>query len=161
LEAGALAEETVGRFADLLADPGNVDVYHSVEMQGPGMPGGDIDHLIVARAQLYGQPSFALVVETKYRLKDDEMEANISRVRALAAAVEKALGWRTLPVLCSAVVALREDEASLGRYFIEGGTVLVTDALTVAGAASWIIADLDAFLAGNWSFPEHRTSRDS
>jgi hypothetical protein len=169
-EAGAVAEETVGRFADLLVDrdeikpridgkrrlDGGVEVYHSVEMQGRGMPGGDIDHLIVAQAP--GKRPFALVVETKYRLKDEEMAANISRVRALAAAVYKDLGWWTLPVLCSAAVALREGETGLGRYFIDDGRVLVTDALTLAPAASWIIAELDAFLAGNWNFPEHRTN---
>jgi phage shock protein PspC (stress-responsive transcriptional regulator) len=149
-EQGALAEETVGRFLHLLTRlDSRITVYHSVEFRGPGLPYGDLDHLVVVE-----ELSFAIAIETKYRLYDDEMGAHLERITELAAAVEQVQGWWTYPALCEAAPAIREDEEPTGRYFEDG--VLVTDARNIGMAIDCILADFETFGEGEFIFPEHR-----
>jgi hypothetical protein len=154
-ESGALAEETVGRFLALLPSwlP-NTEVIHGVEFRGLGLPRGDIDHLVVVR-----DLSFALAVETKFRLYDDEIPDHRERIKERAAAAEEVTGWWTYPALCQAAAAVtdRDDEWVIERQFADHGSVLLADALNITTAIAWIVTEFETFRKGGEPiFPEHR-----
>jgi len=154
-ESGALAEETVGRFLALLPSwlP-NTEVYQSVEFRGGGLPRGDIDHLVGVR-----DLSFALAVETKFRLYDDEIPDHRERIKERAAVAEEVTGWWTYPVLCQAAAAVtdNDDEWIIERQFVDHGKVLLVDALNITTAIGWIITEFESFSKGGEPiFPEHR-----
>lgn len=150
-EAGTQAEETVGRFLDLLRGWKDAKVFHSVKFQGQGLPTGDVDHLVV-----FEELFFAFAIETKYRLNEHEMPSRISKITEHADLIQNLKGWYTWPVLCEAAVGVRDNERQIGRYFTANGTVLVTDAIHISSAITWILTEYEDFGLGNWTFPERR-----
>lgn len=148
-EAGAYAEETVGRWLEMLSGWGGATVFHAVEFSGSGLPDGDVDHLI-----LIDGLEFAVVVESKYRLSNDVEATLVPRVIEYAAAVSELTGFYTWPVLCQAVTALRDsNEEAIRRRWSRDGTALLCDVEWVARSIQQIAFNLEDFKAGPWDFP--------
>jgi hypothetical protein len=147
-EAGAYAEETIGRWLDLLDGWGGATVFHAVEFGGPGVPDGDIDHLV-----LIDGAEFAVVVESKYRLSKDVEAVLVPRVLEYAAVVSGLTGFYTLPVLCQAVAVLREDsEESIRRRWSRDRMALLCDPEWLGGSIQQMAAHLEDFKADQWDF---------
>jgi hypothetical protein len=150
-EAGARAEETVGRFLVLLDGWKGAKIFHAVEFRGSGLPRGDIDHLV-----LFDDLSFALVVESKYRLGGDVEEKLVPLVVQHAKAVSELTGRYVWPVLCQALPALRDDihDESIGRTWSDAGTALLCDVEWLPLSIMQIVNDLDRFRVQDWTFPD-------
>ena len=147
-EAGAYAEETVGRWLDLLDGWGGATVYHGVEFRGPGLPDGDIDHLV-----LIDIPELAVVVESKYRLSQDVEVTLVPRVVEYAAVVSELTGFYTLPVLCQAVAMLRDsNEEAIRRRWSRDRTAVLCDVEWVESSIQQMAVHLEEFKAGQWDF---------
>jgi hypothetical protein len=147
-DAGAHAEETIGRWLDLLDGWGGAKVFHAVEFRGPGLPDGDIDHLV-----LIDEAEFAAVVESKYRLSKDVESVLVPRVVEYAAVVSELTGFYTLPVLCQAVVTLRDSsEESIRRRWSRDRTALLCDPEWLGGSIQQMAVHLEDFKAGQWDF---------
>jgi hypothetical protein len=154
-DAGAHAEETVGRWLDLLRGWGGATVFHAVEFRGSGLPDGDVDHLV-----LIEEIEFAVVVESKYRLSKDVEATLVPRAIEYAAAVSELTGYYAWPVLCQAVAALRDDnEEAIRRRWSRDGTVLLCDVEWVGSSIQQMAAHLEEFQAGRWNFAPLRPRR--
>jgi hypothetical protein len=146
-DAGAAAEETAGRYLNLLkAWRQDCIVLHGAEVRAPGgTTQGDLDHLVV-----FTSLDVAFAVETKIEITAGNVASHAAAVIAQAERLEALTDLMVWPVLCS----LRGDWQ---RGFTDCG-VLIAAADWLPAALTWPVVEIDAFRAGPWRFPEHRSA---